>query len=474
MHIRMKDNLLSALSAQVISLLTSTANVLFIPKLLGTLPYSYWQLFVFYTGYVGFLLLGLNDGVFLKWGGASRKSLDKADISFQLIVSVVSQIVISFFLIVAVCQFSISIERKVVLVSTALYIPLYNIAGFLGSVFQAINEMKEYSDSVIITKIVSLTSTIGLLALCVQSFEAYILSTLIAQLIGLYMLGKKARFLFTEGVVSFSKGIKSTWGYCSSGIKITISSVASMLVIGVCRGCIESGWGVERFGEISVVLSITNFFLLFLQQVSLVLFPSVRRYDKERLALVYGDMVSVFSVLAPIVYLLYFPAIIVLEVWLPQYSSAFNYLGILIGICIFDGRMQLISSTFLKVFRMENTLLAINLLCVFLSSVLSVAGVFLFDNFDVVLWGMVASIMLREIVAEIILGDRLHRDRGESLRGCVASVLMVISFGTCSIALPLRWQFAALLLILLMYLILNRNAYRDVYGMVKARLLPNR
>lgn len=474
MHIRMKDNLLSALSAQAISLLTSTANVLFIPKLLGTLPYSYWQLFVFYTGYVGFLLLGLNDGVFLKWGGASRNSLDKADISFQFILSVISQVVISFSLIAAVCQFDISIERKIVLISTALYIPLYNVAGFLGSVFQAINEMKEYSDSVIITKIISLTSTIGLLALCVQSFEAYILSTLIAQLVGLCILGKKARFLFTEGVVSFSKGINSTWKYCSSGIKIAISSVASMLVIGVCRGCIEAGWGVERFGEISVVLSITNFFLLFLQQVSLVLFPSVRRYDKKRLAIVYGDMVSVFSVLAPIVYLLYFPASIVLDVWLPQYSSAFNNLGILIGICIFDGRMQLISSTFLKVFRMENTLLAINLLCVFISSVFSMVGVFLLDNFDVVLWGMVASIMLREVAAELVLDGRLCRDRFESLRGCFASGLLVVSFGVCSAVLSLRWQFAVYLLVFSIYLISNRSAYRYVCGMAKVRLWPKR
>lgn len=456
MHIRMKDNLLSALSAQAISLLTSTANVLLIPKLLGTLPYSYWQLFVFYTGYVGFLLLGLNDGIFLRWGGASRNSLDKADVSFQFIMSVVSQVGVSLFLIAVVCQFDISIERKFVLISTALYIPLYNIAGFLGSVFQAINEMKEYSDSIILTKIISLASTAGLLALCVQSFEAYILSTLFAQFVGLCVLGKKARFLFMEGVVSFSRGIKSTWKYCASGIKITISSIASMLVIGVCRGCIETGWGVERFGEISVVLSITNFFLLFLQQVSLVLFPSVRRFDTERLTAVYGDMVSVFSALAPLIYLLYFPVIIVLDTWLPQYSSAFNYLGILIGICIFDGRMQLISSTFLKVFRMESMLLAINTFCVFLSSSLSVVGVFFLDSFDVVLWGMVASIVLREVAAELVLDGRLDRDRFESLKGCFASALVVLSFGVCTTTLSLCWQFVALLIVLPVYLVLNR------------------
>lgn len=52
------NNLLTAFLAQGISLVLSLAMSLLVPRFLGLEQYSYWQLFIFYTGYVGFFHFG--------------------------------------------------------------------------------------------------------------------------------------------------------------------------------------------------------------------------------------------------------------------------------------------------------------------------------------------------------------------------------------------------------------------------------
>lgn len=59
-------NLIYAFSAQGISLILSVLMSMIVPKLLGVEDYSYWQLFIFYIGYVGFSHFGLTDGIYLR------------------------------------------------------------------------------------------------------------------------------------------------------------------------------------------------------------------------------------------------------------------------------------------------------------------------------------------------------------------------------------------------------------------------
>ena len=46
-------------------------------KLIGVEKYGYWQLYLFYTSYVGFFQLGWNDGIYLRYGGEDYNNLDK-------------------------------------------------------------------------------------------------------------------------------------------------------------------------------------------------------------------------------------------------------------------------------------------------------------------------------------------------------------------------------------------------------------
>ena len=82
--------------------------------------------------------------------------------------------------------------------------------------------------------------------------------------------------------------------------------------------------------------------------------------------------------------------------WIPQYEDSLNYLIFMLPICIFDGKVQLLCNTYLKVIRKERILLGINIGAVAFSGIITVISIFLFDNLIITSVMMVVSIIFRK------------------------------------------------------------------------------
>ena len=80
---KLASDIIVAFLAQALSIASSVATTLILPKFLGIESFGYWQLFLFYVSYIGFFHLGINDGVYLINGGESRSRIDKKDINSQ-------------------------------------------------------------------------------------------------------------------------------------------------------------------------------------------------------------------------------------------------------------------------------------------------------------------------------------------------------------------------------------------------------
>ena len=61
----------------IFSLLSTGIITLIVPKVFNQVEYGYWQLYIFYSSYVGFFHLGLQDGIYLRYGGQYYQKLDK-------------------------------------------------------------------------------------------------------------------------------------------------------------------------------------------------------------------------------------------------------------------------------------------------------------------------------------------------------------------------------------------------------------
>jgi hypothetical protein len=80
---QLKKNFSFAFIEQAVSLVVSCVMNLILPKYLSINDYSYWQLFVFYANYVPCLALGLNEGIYLRLGGADIHHIDYRSVKSQ-------------------------------------------------------------------------------------------------------------------------------------------------------------------------------------------------------------------------------------------------------------------------------------------------------------------------------------------------------------------------------------------------------
>lgn len=451
-------NLFAAFLAQGISLLVSVFMSFIIPKILGVTQYSYWQLFIFYSGYVGFFHFGFNDGLYLRLGGKKFEELDYDNIGTQFKLFFFIQCFISLTVIAMANLFSISNpERRFIWITTALYLLLNNLTLCLGFLFQAINQTKIFSVSTILDRVFVLVSIVALLWQGQDSFKPFIIGYMVSKFISLVYCVWMARKIVFARFTHIHTALTEMWLNVSVGIKLTIANIMSMLILGIGRGIVDDIWGIESFGKISFSLSLTNFFLLFIQQVSMVLFPALRRTGEAQQKKIYNKLRVYLGLFLPAVFIAYFPLKLFVGWWLPQYSESLKYLALLLPLCTFDGKMQMLCNTYLKVLRQEKKLLQFNTYAFVISLGLCAFSGYVLHNLTAIVISMVLAIMFRSIVSELFLA----REMGiKVLRLMAQEISVALAFLASIWMFNEAVAFAITILVYGIYLFFNRKSIK--------------
>lgn len=151
---------------------------------------------------------------------------------------------------------------------TGLLIVINNAGLFFGFVFQAMNETRLFSISVVLESLALLICLVVLIVMDVKTFQPYVLCYLAAKIIRLAYCAWKSRDFFASGLSS----CRHTFDLCVKsirvGIKLMFANIVGSLILGVARFLVDLEWGVEVFSIVSFSLSITSFSCCsFLKQV---------------------------------------------------------------------------------------------------------------------------------------------------------------------------------------------------------------
>lgn len=460
----LKTNMIFAFTSQGVSFLISILMSLIVPKFLDVEAYGYWQLFIFYVTYIGFFHFGLNDGLYLKLGGVDYQEMDHAEIGSQLKVSVLFQALLGAVIVISAAFLTDDPDRLYVIVAFAVYMVFGNAASFIGFIFQAANQTKVFSIADMIMKVSFICMLIALLFSHVYDFRVFIVCYTAGMILSVVFYAYCGRSLLFSRFRGLSATVKQIFENIGIGIKLLIANLAGMLILGIGRLVIDGVWGIENFGQISFSLSLTNFFLLFMYQVSVVLFPALRQTDGACQERYYGEIDDFLSILLPMILLFYIPIKKLLLLWLPQYASSLDYLAILLPLCLFDGKMQLLCSTYFKVLRKEKMLLYVNIAACLFSLVLCCIGGFVLQSIDAIVLSMLIAVTLRYVLSEIYLAKVFQRHYG---KGLLSELLLVGTFVGVSWFLPAWLSFVIVLLLYGVYLVYHKKETQKVF----ARLL---
>ncbi|MBE5851203.1 MAG: hypothetical protein E7298_13890 [Lachnospiraceae bacterium] len=465
---RFTNNLVIALLAQSLSYVFSVLMSLIVPKVLVLEQYSYWQLFVFYSTYVGLFHLGLSDGVYLKHGGTELKNLDKGSIGSQY------KLMVLWLSIICVCTLPVLIhstdnaERQYIWILVAIYLVVANATWYLGYVFQAANQTSVYSTSVILSKASYILFIFVMLIVRPASFRPFASFYVVAQGIALlYVVYKGRSFVFYK-MQPMRATIKEAFSNILIGINLTISNLASSLILGIGRVMIDRTSGVVNFGLLSLAITITNFFLQLIAQVSMVLFPALRQINEESVKSIFEKTRFGISYLFTSILILYAPLKFILLWWLPQYAESFKYLAFLLPICVFDGKMQLLFNTYMKVLRKERILLLINLISLGLSVLLCSIGAYIIGDIVAITLAMMISIVMRSILSNVYLSNVMGvaLDKNTISEVGLSALFVFLNVFTSTIVAFLIYVMAYVI-----YIFVVRNEIKKLLVVIQQRLI---
>lgn len=393
--------------SNIISLLISALVVLIVPKLIGVIAYGYWQLYLFYSSYVGFLHFGWISGLYLRLGGKSYQEIDKKAIGSQFDLLLGFQVFIALLIIISVSIFVEDIDRKFIFYMISLCLILTNMRDLITFIFQATSRIKEYAKVVSIGKLIYFGIIIFFLLTGIREYRLMI----IADLLGILVSFMYAVYIARDIVYSKSKllitNIKDAAQNISVGSKLMLANIASMLMIGVVRFGIERTWDVETFGKVSLTLSVSNLMMIFINAVGIIIFPMLRRADEGKLPEIYQMMRDTLMVALYGLLIGYYPIKSLLSTWLPKYADSLMYMALVFPMFIFEGKMALLINSYLKALRKERLMLKINIISVMISLAFTVLTTVLLRDLDLAVQSIVVILAIRSVLAEAVISKLL-------------------------------------------------------------------
>lgn len=444
---------------------------LVVPKFLGIADYGYWQLYVFYSSYVGFFHLGWIDGIYLKIGGEEYDDLDKDSLGTQLRYLFLFELFLAFLLSSYALLFVSDNNRQIIWIATAVMLVVANLKSFVLFVLQSTNRIKEYAKLSRDDRYLYLIGAMGYLLLGGRNPFILIVLDVFSKLIVTIWGLMRIKDIVTSEINSFSETLGTIKENIVIGSNLMLGNIASMLILGVSRFLVERKWSIETFGKLSFALSISNMFMLFVNSVSVVLYPVLRRTNQTNLPQLYLQVRNVFVPFTLFLMLFFSPIRSILEWWLPEYANSLFFMGILFPMIVYEGRVSLLVNTYLKTIREEKIILISNVMTLILATFLSIIFIYVFNSINLTVLSITFSLAFRCILAETMLMRVMKKNVGKEN---LIEFLLVILFILGNLFFSNFVSFVVYLIGFVFYLVLSIKKIKIGIKYFYALMKPNK
>lgn len=416
-------NIFYSFSANLISLLISLFMVMIVPKYLSMEDYGLWQLFLFYFSYLGFLHFGWEDGIYLRYAGKNYNELDSKIFSGQFYSIVILQIALAVLISGMGQIFVVDPIKRTALLCSVWLAPFVNFNNLCNFIMQITNRIKDYAKLLLTEQLVFFFGVVIFLLILHRNefhymYYAKLFSVTSITIAGGYL----CRNLLKPSFYTLKHSLTEAKENLLVGSKLMFANIASMLIIGIIRYGISLGWDVSTFGKISLTLGISNFLMVFINSISVVFFPIVKRMDENRKANTYIVIRNMLDVILFAALIGYYPLKCILAWWLPKYADSLIYMTVLFPVCVFESKVSLLINTYLKSMRKEFLMLKINAGSVVFSLIVTTFTVGIWHNLNAAIFSIVMVYAFRCILAEYhvtkLLKLNLFKDIWEDLLMC--------------------------------------------------------
>ena len=365
----LKSNIRAALFVHITTLINSFVVGLILPKFLSVESFGYWQYFAFFSGCLELLLFGAGTGLYLHFGGKAYEQIDKSmirHIFFRWLCVAVVLIVVGGVMIHVI---RMDPEKKYIFNILLIGLVVINTGTFFSYILQSTNRIKDNLSTVLLLNFITIAGFSILMCFNVTDYSCYISLYIGAHFLRGILILYYNKTVFMNHCVKQKK--QRPWNVrpiIQAGMFLMMADYSIYLMFGIGRLFVENKWGIEVFSKFSFAMSLTLLMVTFINQIGLVLFPALKQLKYEKMKELIIQYHKKVDMVLLSVFILYFAAKEILVFWLPQYEEAVFYFGVLLPLCVFDGRIAMLLNPVLKALRKEKQILYINVSFLLVSS----------------------------------------------------------------------------------------------------------
>lgn len=412
--------------AQFIQLSLSVIITLFLPLLLGVEDFGYWQLFIFYTQYAGLFHLGIIDGVYLREGGKKYSDLNYTSIGFQQ--RILFFINLFFLLGFILLAFLAKVYNRAFVISlSGVLMLLSNTTNFYSVLLSGVNEIKTTSIGRMCYSLPFLIFVLSsFLFFHIDDYKPYIIAYIFCYSFYLLYCTSHSKEIVKAAL---SKG---GWKYKNEliynlkhGFILTIANITGMLILGITRFFIDNKWGIEVFGIVSYSLVVVNFVLMFISELSGVMYPELRSMERSVVDGYFTKTQKFLLQLTPLVLLAYYPISLLIDWLLPDYSDSARYMIYMLPVCVFEAKVMLQVNTYFKVYNMPKEMMISNIEALGFGLTLAAVSVYVFGSVTLAVIAMPITIVFQYFVSIKKLRKESYKN---DLLGILPESLLIVFF----------------------------------------------
>lgn len=415
-------NITFAVGSNLVNLLASALIAFVVPKFLGIKQYALWQLYSFYISYKGLMHFGWLDGIYLKYGGKKYQETNKSILHEQFVLLVLLEIILASTIAIASLILCQDYEKRFIFIALGISCMIYLPSTYFQFVLQATNRITDYAKSVFCERIIYAVLVCLFLMSGSRNYRAMIFADIATATTTLAFLCYICRDIVTADSVNYRLAIHEAYECINIGVKLLLGGIGGNLITGMTRQYIESNWGLETFGKVSLALSVSNMLMVFINAISLALYPVVRVINESKVKEIFVSLLAILRAMIYLALLLYYPFAKILLHWLPQYADSFHYMSLLFPLCLFDGIYYLIVMTYLKAIREEKIVLRINWISVAIEAIMLLT---VKENIILAITSITITLCIRCCLGVLYLGKYYNI---RMVKGLLGDIMMSLLF----------------------------------------------
>ncbi|MDY0277075.1 MAG: hypothetical protein RBQ97_03220 [Acholeplasma sp.] len=458
-------NVLMVIVSNGVRLLSSVLMIFVVPLIFSQQDYGFYKIFLLYISYVGILHFGFIDGIYLKYGGVNYNDLNKEKFRSYSKFMIITQFIVA--VIVFFLSFLFEGDRRTIIMLVALNLIAVNLTYYYQYVSQVTERFKEFAIRNIIYTVLSIVLIGVFFFFKIKSYILFITITVVINYLLLFW------YMITYRSLSFGNkedkkiiriDIKNIF---ILGIPLLLSNLMIILISNIPKQYVDIKYPVENFPSIfpnfSFAYTLLGFTGVFLSAVSLVIYPTLKKENKDRLKENYKGLNSLVLGLVFILLVAFYPVSWIVLRFLSDYKSALDIFYILAPGIAMTSAITVVGHNYYKTYNKNIKFLFIGVITIGLLLISLFLINFVWDGN--ILYVAIATVLV-QFIWYLMVEIGLKKEVGKiSFKNLIFSLVASTLFYTVRSIDNLFY--GAVIYIVLIILIVSIFFYKDIRMIIK-------